>query len=263
MVVERDGTPLYWEASGSGEPVLLLAGLGMPTTAWGVTVAALARHFRVIAFDLRGSGRSGRPPGPYSLAQLVADALAVLDGAGEESAHVYGFSLGGMVAQELALHAPKRVRSLVLGATTPGGREHELPDAETLGFLRRRASMPAVEGVWASVPYLYGESALEEAPRRIADDVEQQLRFPPNRAGFDAQLLAASKHDAGSRLGDVAAPALVLHGSVDRIVPVANGRRLAGSLRAARFHELAGAGHRYFADAPEAADIVVRFLRQS
>src|SRR5206468_11019356 len=93
-----------------------------------------------------------------------------------------------------------------------------------------------------------------------AQDVEQRLRFPPDRAGYEAQLAAASAHDTASRLGAIEARALVLHGTADRIVPVANGRRLAEGLGAARFHELAGAGHFYLTDAPDAADVVVQFL---
>jgi pimeloyl-ACP methyl ester carboxylesterase len=260
VVVERGGTTLYWESAGSGEPVLLVMGLGMPATGWWRTVPVLASRFRVLAFDNRGSGRSSRPRGPYSLEQLAADALAVLDAAGEESAHVYGISLGGMVVQELALRAPERIRSLVLGATTAGGRTHVAPDDETVGFLRRRGSMPAEEGVWASIPYMYGPATLERAPERVAEDVEQRLRFPPDRAGYQAQLAAASAHDTASRLGSIASPTLVLHGAFDRIVPVANGRHLAERLPAATFHELAGAGHLYVTDAPESADLVARFL---
>src|SRR4051794_13542002 len=143
-------------------------GLGMPATGWWRTIPVLAKRFRVLAFDNRGCGRSGRPGGPYTLAQMVDDALAVLDAAGEERAHVYGISLGGMIAQELALRAPDRVRSLVLGATTAGGPDHELPDQETLGFLRRRASMSAEEGVWGSVPYVYGWATLEQSAARVA-----------------------------------------------------------------------------------------------
>jgi pimeloyl-ACP methyl ester carboxylesterase len=260
MFAENDGTTLYWESAGAGEPVLLVMGLGMPATGWWRTIPVLAERFRVLAFDNRGSGRSGRPRGPYSIAQLVSDALAVLDASGETSAHVYGVSLGGMVAQELALRAPDRVRSLVLGATTAGGREHEPPDEETLGFLRRRGAMPPEEGVWASIPYVYGPTTLELAATRVAEDVEQRLRFPVDRDGYLAQLAAATTHDTSARLGAVAAPALVLHGDADRIVPVANGRRLAEALPTARFIALAGAGHLYLTDAPDAAHAVARFL---
>lgn len=260
MHVENAGTTLYWESTGSGEPVLLVMGLGMPATGWWRTAPILAKRFRVLAFDNRGCGRSGRPRGPYTLAQLSSDARAVLDAAGEASAHVYGVSLGGMIAQELALRAPERVRSLVLGATTAGGREHEQPDEETLGFLRRRGAMPPEEGVWASIPYVYGPATVERAPDRVAEDVEQRLRFAPNRIGYEAQLAAASSHDTTARLATVAAPALVLHGDADRIVPVGNGRRLAERLPSAWFHPLAGAGHLYMTDAPEADEVVVRFF---
>jgi 3-oxoadipate enol-lactonase len=261
VLAENDGATLYWESAGSGEPVLLVMGLGMPATGWWRTAPVLARRFRVLTFDNRGSGRSGRPRGPYTLAQLAGDALAVLDAAAEASAHVYGVSLGGMIAQELALRAPERVRSLVLGATTAGGPEHEPPDEETLGFLRRRPAMPPEEGVWASIPYLYGPRALERAADRIAEDVEQRLRFPPDRTGYEAQLAAAMRHDTTARLAAIAAPTLVLHGDADRTVPVGNGRRLAERLPAARFHLLAGAGHLYMTDAPESDEAVVRFLR--
>ena len=260
MHLENDGTTLYWESTGAGEPVLLVMGLGMPATGWWRTAPVLAERFRVLAFDNRGCGRSGRPRGPYTLAQLADDALAVLDAAGEASAHVYGVSLGGMIAQELALRAPARVRSLVLGATTAGGADHEPPDEETLGFLRRGGTMPPEEGVWASIPYVYGPATLERAPDRIAEDVEQRLRFAPYRLGYEAQLAAASRHDTTARLSMITAPALVVHGDADRIVPVSNGRRLAERLPSAWFHPLAGAGHLYMTDAPEADEVVVRFI---
>jgi pimeloyl-ACP methyl ester carboxylesterase len=259
VVVASGGTELYWETAGSGEPLLLVMGLGMPATGWWRTVPVLAKRFRVITFDNRGSGRSGRPRGPYSLGRLADDALAVLDAAGEASAHVYGISLGGMVAQELALRAPERVRSLVLGATTGGGSEHELPDEPTVDFLRRVGSMPAEEGVWASIPYMYGPATLERAAARVAEDVEQRLRFPTDRTGYQAQLAAAWAHDTASRLGAIAAATLVLHGTADRIIPFSNGRRLAERLPVARFHELVGAGHLYVTDAPESADVVLDF----
>ena len=142
MLAQTDGAQLHYEIAGKGDPVLLIMGLGMASTAWWRTVPVLAKRLRVITFDNRGAGRSDAPRGPYTLRQLAADAVAVLDAAGEERAHVYGFSLGGMIAQELALRHPERVSKLVLGATTPGGRHHELPDKDTLGFLERRTKMP-------------------------------------------------------------------------------------------------------------------------
>jgi pimeloyl-ACP methyl ester carboxylesterase len=166
-----------------------------------------------------------------------------------------------MVAQELALRAPERVRSLVLGATTAGGLEHEPPDEEVIGFLARRGSMPTEEGAWASVPYMYSPSTLERAAARIAEDVEQRLRFPVDRDGYLAQLAAAWRHDTATRLDGISMRTLVLHGNADRVVPIANGRRLAERLPSARFHEFDGAGHLYVTDSPDADEIVLRFLR--
>jgi len=260
VIAPADGADLYYESNGSGEPVLLVMGLGMAATGWWRTVEVLAEEFRVIAFDNRGSGRSDAPNGPYSIAGLAADAAAVLDAAGEESAHVYGISLGGMIAQELALAEPQRVRSLVLGASTPGGAGHVLPDRETLEFLNRRATMDFEEGVWASVPYNYGYATRTTFAARLGADIAQRLRYPPNATGYRAQLAAAWGWDATQRLPELRVPALVLHGDEDRIVPVENGRRLAAAIAGSRFEELAGAGHLYPTDEPRADREVLRFL---
>jgi pimeloyl-ACP methyl ester carboxylesterase len=140
---ERDGTRLYWEEAGSGDPVLLIMGLGMNATGWWRTIPVLAEHHRVLAFDNRGVGRSDRPPGPYSVPMLADDAVAILDAAGEQSANVYGISLGGMIAQEVVLRHAGRVRRLVLGATTAGGNLGVPAGEATLAFFRRRGEMPA------------------------------------------------------------------------------------------------------------------------
>jgi 3-oxoadipate enol-lactonase len=232
-----DSVELYWESTGAGAPVLLVMGLGMNSTGWWRTVPVLAERFRVIAFDNRGVGRSGRPPGPYTTAGMADDAVAVLDAAGEESAHVYGISLGGMIAQEIALRHPGRIRSLVLAATTPGGRDGVATDEATLAFFRRRAEMPAEEAVWASVPYNYAAATRRDHGQRIADDIAQRLLFPIEAVPYEAQLAAALGHDAHDRLGEIRAPTLVVHGTEDRMVAPANGRALAEAIPGARLHE--------------------------
>jgi len=258
---ERDGTRLYWEEAGSGDPVLLIMGLGMNATGWWRTIPVLAERFRVLAFDNRGVGRSDRPPGPYSVPQLADDAVAVLEAAGEPRAHVYGISLGGMIAQEVVLRHAGRVRGLVLGATTAGGSLGVPAGESTLAFFRRRGEMPAEEAVWASVPYNYSARTRREHGDRIAEDIAQRLRYPIEPAPYLAQLEAAMGHDAGARLGEIAAPTLGVHGEADVMVPPVNGERLAAAIPGAEHRTWPDTAHLYFTDEPEIERHVAQWLR--
>ena len=266
-IAQRDDLRLHYEltrggASESGLPVLLVMGLGVSATGWWRTVPVLAADRPVIAFDNRGVGRSDRPTGPYSTLEMADDAIAVLDAAGFERAHVYGISLGGMIAQEIALRHPRRVAGLVLGATIPGGERSVMPDESTLNFFRRRAEMPAFEAVWASVPYSYGEATRREHAQRIADDLEQRLRYPVEPEPYTAQLAASLGHDAGDRLGEISAPTLVVHGDADGLVPAANAQVIADAIPGARLELWPGASHLYPTDEPEADRSVARFLAE-
>jgi pimeloyl-ACP methyl ester carboxylesterase len=253
----RGDVELYYESTGDGSPVLLVMGLGMNATGWWRTVPVLAESFRVLAFDNRGMGRSSAPEGAYPMEDLADDAVAVLDAAGEGAAHVYGISLGGMIAQHFALRHPDRVRSLVLGATTPGGSQAALAGPDTLAFFERRAAMPPEEAVWASVPYNYAPRTRALHAQRIGEDIVQRLRFPFAAGPYRAQLAAALGHDAHARLGEIAAPTLVVHGERDRMVPPANARVLADAIPGAELQLHAEAGHLYPTDEPE-ADVAIR-----
>src|ERR1700730_5118305 len=113
--INNQGARIYWDEQGEGEPVLLIMGLGYPSAMWYRTRPLLAARYRTIALDNRGVGRSDVPPGPYPISLMASDAAAVLDASGVESAHLFGVSMGGMIAQEFALQYPKRVLSLILG----------------------------------------------------------------------------------------------------------------------------------------------------
>ncbi len=250
---------LFFESSGDGPPVLLVMGLGMNATGWWRTIPVLA-GFRVIAFDNRGVGRSERTPGPYTVAEMADDAVSVLDAAGVDRAHVYGISLGGMIAQEVALRHPSRVDALVLGATTPGGDAHVPAGEDVVAFVRLRAQMTAEHAVWASVPINYAERTRREGGDRIAEDVAQRLRYPVEAEYYSAQLAAANGHDA--RVEDIRAPTLVVHGEEDVLIPPANGERLAAAIPGAELRTWPGAAHLYFTDEPEVDRSVARWLSE-
>src|ERR1700676_1629689 len=139
--VENQGARIYWDEQGQGEPVLLIMGLGYPSAMWYRIRPTLAASYRTISLDNRGPGLSDTPPGPYPIRQMASDAAAVLEAAGVESAHVFGVSMGGMIAQEFALQYPKRVRSLILGCTAAGGPHAVRSEPEAAQMLMTRDKM--------------------------------------------------------------------------------------------------------------------------
>jgi 3-oxoadipate enol-lactonase len=253
-------TRLYWESTGSGPPVLLVHGLGLSGGAWWRTVDALSPDLRVITFDNRGIGRSESPTPAFTTEAMADDAVAVLDELGLDEVHVYGISLGGMIAQQLALRHPRRVRSLVLGATQPGGRRAVHADDEVLAYFRRRSGMRAEEAAWASVPYNYGPRCRAEHADRIAEDIERRLQNPFNERAYRAQLFAAALHNCYGRLDRIRAPTLVVHGAHDRMIPVENARLIAERLPDHRLVVLEESGHLYPTEAPEVDEVIGRFF---
>jgi pimeloyl-ACP methyl ester carboxylesterase len=253
-------TSVYWESTGTGDPVLLIGGLGLSGGTWWRTVATLSQRFRVVTYDHRGVGRSRSRSYAYTTAAMAEDAIAVLDEAGIEHTHVYGMSLGGMIAQELALRHPGRVRSLILGATQPGGRRAVSPEDEVLSFFRRRPNMPHEEAAWASVPYSYGPRCRQEMAHRIADDLTFRLAHPFNPRAYRAQLIASAWHNCVDRLSDIHVPTLIVHGDQDRVLPVGNAYVMAELIPAAQLHVLEGIGHLYTTEAIGIDDTIGDFL---
>jgi pimeloyl-ACP methyl ester carboxylesterase len=263
MPVAKNGSvELYWESSGEGPAVLLLAGQGMTLPGWWSTIPVLQRHFRVIAFDSRDTGRSSRVALPYSVAQMADDAIAVLDAAGEKRAHVYGISLGGTVAQELALRRPDRVRALVLGATSPGGLHAVLPGPLALTFFARAGAMGPEEAEWAAVPYAYSEATRRHHGERIAENIARRVTSPPGTLSYLHQAAALAAHSTFNRLGNIIAPTLVVHGEQDVVIPPDNGRMLAGRIPGAQLRLWPEAGHLYIIDEPRADREIATFLRR-
>lgn len=263
MAPTRDGrTSIYWESTGRGEPVLLIMGLALSGRAWWRTVPVLSRSLRVITYDHRGVGRSESQSHAYTTEAMANDAVSVLDAADVEQAHVYGISLGGLVAQQLALRHPTRVRSLVLGATHPGGPRVIAPDREVLGFFRRRPELQAEEAAWAAVPYSYGPRTRREHVERIAEDIAHRLALPFPERAYWAQLRAALQHNCASRLGHLQVPTMVVHGLHDRVIPVRNAELMAAALPKAELRILQDSGHLYPTDEPDVDDAIGAFLAE-
>jgi pimeloyl-ACP methyl ester carboxylesterase len=255
-----EGVRLYWDSSGSGEPLLLIQGLGFSADMWFRIVPTLEDRFRVIRYDARGIGRSDVPPGPYTIEVAAADAAAVLDAAEEGTAHVLGVSLGGIVAQEFALTFPERVRSLMLGCTHPGGEGTVWPDPEVMQTLANRteAATPA-ESIRATERFAYAPAT---PPEVIDEDVRRRLELLNTDEGYRNQLAGGLGYQGTlDRLGSISAPTLVFTGAEDRMVPPVNSDLLAREIPDARLVIVPGAGHVVFTDKPEAVcEAIIGFV---
>ncbi len=254
------GTRLYWESRGTGEPVLLIHGLGLSGGAWWRTVEALCPTLRVITFDHRGIGQSESLMPAFTTEAMADDAASILDELSLESAHVYGFSLGGMVAQQLALRHPRRVRSLILGATQAGGRHAVPADRDVLEFFRQRPNLGFEQAARASVAYNYAPGFREQHPDRIEEDIEWRLGQRFDAHAYRAQLFAAALHNCYGRLDRIEVPTLVVHGTDDRVIPVDNAHLMAERLPNCRLTELESTGHLYVTEVPEIDDAIGRFF---
>jgi pimeloyl-ACP methyl ester carboxylesterase len=221
---------------------------------WHRTTPVVSKHFRTILFDNRGVGRSDLPPGPYPIATMATDAAAVLDAAGVESADVYGISMGGMITQEFAIQYPGRVRKLILGCTACGGPKVVRAEPEVNQVLMMRGNMTMEEGIAAGVPYIYDA----DTPRaRIEEDLVIRRTAYPKPEAYTAQLQGILAWESYSRLGQINAPTLVIHGETDRLVPAGNGRLIAESIPGSKLVMLPHASHIYMTDQPEASQKAV------
>lgn len=254
-----NGHDLHYEQRGSGEPLLLVMGMSGTHLTWGEPfLELLARDFEVTVYDHRGVGRSSRTEPGYAIADLADDAAALLDVLGHESAHVLGISMGGMVAQELALRHPARVRTLALGCTYSGGEGSLLTQPETFEKLsegwRSGDRERALRASWE----VNVSSGFAQGEEDYAAFREAALALPVPVPVIMGQMQAIGGHDTSAHLGDVAAPTLVIHGTDDEMLPVQNGRMIAERIPGARLEVLEGVGHLFWVEEPERSAALLR-----
>lgn len=255
--LQNQGARIYWDEQGRGDPILLIMGLGYPSYLWHRTRPALRERYRTIALDNRGSGQSDAPTGPYPIALMASDAAAALDAAGVESAHVFGLSMGGMIAQEFALQYPARVRSLILGCTAAGGpnavrAEKRVTDVLTGPGMGFEAMTQAMR------PYVYDSSTPLD---RIEEDLAIRRQWFPRPEAYMAQIQGIFAWEAYSRLQKITAPTLVIHGETDQLVPAGNSELIAARISGSKLVMLPHASHIFTTDQPESSlKVIMDFL---
>ena len=245
---QLQGIEIHYQEQGSGRPLLLVPGIPAIADDWGPLAARLAdAGHRVIAYDNRGSGASTVTAGPYSTAQMAQDALALLDSLDVRRADVFGMSMGGMIAQELALAAPARVGRLVLGCTH-AGLAHATPPDRDAGRAFALQTDDWGQRMRALAPFAF---ARDVDAAMLEGFVAKKSRDVQDPAGYQAQIDAVLAHDTAERLAQIACPTLVITGDDDRVIPGASSDLLAQRIPGASLSVIAGSGHLFFLERPD------------
>jgi 3-oxoadipate enol-lactonase len=263
--VTANGIEIYYESQGEGQPLALISGIGYTNWQWHRMVPYLAGHFRVMTFDNRGIGQSARPEGPYSAHMLAADTVGLLDALGIEKAVILGHSMGGFIAQALALEFPHKLDKLILCSTNFGGPRHVPVTPEAMKVLTDVSDDPLTRfrnGLFISTAPGWAENH----PQIIQEWVEWRMANPIEPASYQAQLaigLGLLKEEAAfeNQLHRIHVPTLILFGKYDRVVPPANAALLAEKIPDSRVVILPDAGHFFPIEVPKAASqAVIEFL---
>ncbi len=259
---------MYYEEHGDpgAEPVLLIMGFTMNAAAWAPQMPALAERYHVIAFDNRGAGRTTQPEAAYSIPQMAGDTAALLEHLRVASAHVVGASMGGMIAQELVLRQPKRVRSLVLACTTPGGAhsagyETMLEHIHAGLAIQDLAETMTAERLQEGMLQLFTPEFIAMPGPGFAQVAGAAMQYPQTLAGMKGQLHAIRSHNTYDRLPQIKAPTLVIAGDQDPLIDPENSRILAARMPRAELHLFPGLRHGFTAEKPDEVNrIILDFL---
>ena len=260
--IEANGQRLYYEIHGAGEPLLLIQGLVADATAWAPQIPAFQEHFTVIAFDNRDVGRSSIAVGPYNIGDMAEDTAALMDVLGIKQAHILGVSMGGMIAQELVLGHPGKVRTLILGCTMAQVARFHVSILESWKWMKRHDPdnevFPIEAIIWGMTHnFLKNAEAVDEMIKCMRNP-----QFPVSPDAFARQADAVRGFDVLDRLGAVKVPTLVLVGDQDILTPPWASRELAAAIPGAELQVVEEGGHGFFLEIPDRVNrAVIDFLR--
>ena len=254
---------IHWESYGKKEPLLLISGVSGGTWSWEESVEAWSPHFRIIVFDNIGAGRSSKPNRPYTIEEMADHAAAVLDAAGIRRAGVAGLSMGGMIAQELALRHPDRIHRLVLGCTHCGGSKRIPPHPNVIQRFTNNKGLSPEEIIDKNLTLLVTPQFLNSGSDALKRYKKRLLKTPlqPDFA-LKRQLDAIGGFDACERIGNIQVPTLILTAECDLLVPPENGRLLSIQIPHAEEKFFANAGHLIYLEcAQDFHETVINFFR--
>lgn len=246
--LQSSGISIYYEEHGqensNTEPLVLIMGFTVSSIGWHWNVPAFAEHFRTIAFDNRGVGQSDKPEGAYSMQMFADDTAGVLDALDIQKAHIFGISMGGMIAQEFALRHPDRVKTLTLGCTNCGGENTVMStDPEVLNMLGNIESVSVEEAALAMTKVAVTPWFMQKHMDTLIELNQLSAAHPTPKQGMVSQMAAIQSHDTYSRLPEISVPSLVLTGKEDGLVPPENSVILSKQIPNAELVILSNASH--------------------
>lgn len=261
--IMQGNAKFYYESHGAGFPLVLIRGLGSNADHWYAQVTDLSRHYRVIIFDNRGIARSSNPGGPFTIPDMAEDTIGLMDALGIEQAHVLGVSMGGMIAQEMALEHPRRIKGLILAVTHCGGAHQVAAEGAVRQKLLRMVTEGSLEAGADAIDAFFARRTIEERPQVVQAFAEVSTRHPAGPEILQRQMRAVAGHDTYHRLGRIEAPTLVLAGEADALIPPANSRILAERIPGAELLVVPGGGHQVLVEQPrECNQAIITFLQK-
>ena len=242
---------LYYEIFGDGAPLVMIRGVGSNVDHWYEQVETFSKKYRLLVFDNRGIARSSEPGGPFSTRDMATDTITLMEAVGIKKAHVLGYSMGGMIAQEIALNYPEKVDGLILVATDCGISLRVKAKPEVTRLFSDMVYLATPEAKSASYDCLFAKQTINAHPEVIARYEEVSMRFPAPQQILLKQWDAVTQHDACNRLQDIASPTLTITGSEDELIPPQNARVMAEQIPNAELTVINGGGHLFLIEQPE------------
>ena len=260
-IAKTENLDIYYEIIGQGESLVMIRGIGSNVDHWYEQVPVLSKKYQLLVFDNRAIARTSDPGGSFSTRDMAADTVALMEAVGIDKAHVLGYSMGGMIAQEMALTRPEKVNGLILVATDCGISLRIKAKPESSRLFTEMVRLGTIEARQAAAACLFANQAFESRPDIIQRYAEVSARFPASQQTLSRQWAAITRHDACDRLPDISSPTLAITGSEDELIPPENSGVMAENIPAAQMISIDGGGHQFVIEQPEAFnEAVMSFL---
>jgi pimeloyl-ACP methyl ester carboxylesterase len=244
--IKVNGISMYYELHGEGIPLVLIMGLRRNLEWWYCQIPELSKQFKIIAFDNRGAGRSDKPDMEYSIRLFADDTAGLMEALGIHNAHILGVSMGGYIAQELALNYPDKVRSLILGCTSCGGKRAVLMSEERIKKFTANEGLTPDEILLKDMDIYFSDRFIVDNPDKVQKFIDISLRYYQPADAFLRQFAACLKHDTADRLSSLKVPILITTGDDDPLVPPQNSLILKELLPGSKLYLFPNRRHGFF-----------------